>query len=201
MATRAQTRLCNIRLALEEHLQSNRYRDYRGRIRLSTHLRIRQLSPLSDTGALGPIPSARPGGFDTPERIESDRQRNKLGATPLRSVECVLTDDEMEVQWGLLPGEVQDEEEDLDADMEIMEWQTLEGRMMEDLMDGEEAEGVWKNVDLKDGMVEGEVFRMMVDETKRLGHLGLEEGESAVMDGRSREIVQSARRMVEGLEG
>lgn len=106
----ASKRLCELRLQLKKHLESDDFRDYRGHIRFSTYQRIRQLSRLLPNGALGAIPNPRPVKIKSLEGIQAAKKRRSAGQSSLSNVECATTDNEMEEEWGLLPGELHENE-------------------------------------------------------------------------------------------
>ncbi|KAF9700656.1 hypothetical protein EKO04_002022 [Ascochyta lentis] len=147
--TRAEHKLRRSRLKLQNYLKSDRWQrdDVQDQdAREPTRGQIEQLGVLDAVGGIQTIPRARPGRWDSDVRMISKRARRRARPSRLREVECNYTEEELDGLFGLLPGEVQDGEMDLDAEMDVVEQLTEEGRVEEALWDGEKVEGVWRYV-------------------------------------------------------
>ncbi|KAH7377869.1 hypothetical protein BKA66DRAFT_443122 [Pyrenochaeta sp. MPI-SDFR-AT-0127] len=144
----AKQTLCKSRLALKQYLESDKFRDYHGRILFDIYQQIRQLSCLSPSGALGTVPSPLPKVTNSPERLEAARARRRKGPSPLGYVERITTEEEMDQEYGVLPGEEWHDcvALEVEVEMEIAEYATAYGRILEGMYDGEEMEGVWRGV-------------------------------------------------------
>ncbi|KAF1847257.1 uncharacterized protein K460DRAFT_392659 [Cucurbitaria berberidis CBS 394.84] len=142
----ASERLCKKRLELETYLEGDEFRDHYGYTRFSIYRRIRQFTPLSPTGALGTIPKPLPTKVESPERLEAARKRKLAGRTSLSTVERMMTDEEMDMEWSLLPGEAHENELDFGLELEVMDYETVDGQTLEALYEGKFVEGVWREL-------------------------------------------------------
>lgn len=79
-------------------------------------------------------------------RMELIKKRRRAGPSKMDDVEYNYTEQELDDLFGVLPGEVQDDERDWEAEEEVVQRLTEEGRVEEGLWDGDEAEGIWKEV-------------------------------------------------------
>lgn len=84
----------------------------------------------------------------------------------------------------MLPGEERDEEEDLNAEVVVVEWLTEVGRVEEGLWDGERTESVWRS--LVGGGVSGEDLYAIA----RWAHVHVTACEWRVMDPYCVELVR-----------
>lgn len=142
--TAAGRRLCRTRLALKKYLESGKFKTSHGRIQFDIFQQIRQLSCLSPTGALGSIPSPVPNTARTPERIEAAKARRRQGPSPLHRVERVVTDEEMDQDYGVLPGEARDRDVNFTMEIAVIEYATLDHQVLAGLFEGDEMDGIWK---------------------------------------------------------
>jgi hypothetical protein len=155
----AARKLKRTRLKLKRELEANdefRYED--GYLKSLVRSRIHQLSRLAPTGALGFLPSPRPARWDSDAKMQ---RRRRVYLSLLCEVERNWSVQELEEEFGILPGEGRDEVEDLGVEMDVEEGLKGEGRVMEDMLDGYCVGGVWRELSRMEEGVRREMVRMV----------------------------------------
>lgn len=109
------------------------------------------------------------------------RLRPRTFPSPLDEMERNWSEEELDEEFGLLPGEEREEENDWWTQWEVDEWLVGEGRCLEAWENGQYAEGVWRKLEEKGDDTNSMRRWMMAVERVRKG---------VVMDGKCVEIVR-----------
>lgn len=156
----AEARLSKLRLALHQHLYTGEeFKDNQGRLNKETRGRVRMLGTVHADGMLDAetIPPPRPAKWQTDEEIRQERLMKELGRgqSPLRSVDTIRTQREIEEEWGLMPGEGWRGQEELEMRVAIDVWRarSKDEKCMEFAASGgrsqpeESLAGVWRELE------------------------------------------------------
>ena len=76
----------------------------------------------------------------------SRQARKKARPSSLREVERNWSEEELDEEYSVLPGEIWRDEADLDAEVDVMNGLTEDGRIEEALWEGVRVEGVWRMI-------------------------------------------------------
>ncbi|KAJ4362576.1 hypothetical protein N0V83_010670 [Neocucurbitaria cava] len=191
----AARRLCAKRLQLKKRLERDEeYRDDSG-VHLTTtdiRRRVRQLSCEARSGTLDQLPRPHPRTVRSLEDIAAARRKKLAGPSSLPTMERALSPEDEIEEWGLLPGEVRDDEPDFEMEQDLLDLLMVDEENLEALADGEQAVGVWRRL-----LAAGSGSDTERDMVRRAGEEAAwrrRAQEGAVMDGRCVAIVKDVWR-------
>ena len=171
---RAENRLRSRRVQLRRYITSERSHDEYDALDLRTPTRwlIEQLG--TRDGDIEVLPRPPHATWDSDLRMTSRRARRRARPSRLREVAVNHSEPELDAQFGVLPGEMWagDDDEDWEAEEDVVRSLTVDGNVFEAVMDGERAEWVWRrvidsNVSGCVGGVDGDVVHWRRREQKR----------------------------------
>ncbi|KAH9878020.1 hypothetical protein J1614_003237 [Plenodomus biglobosus] len=183
----ASNSLCQRRLKLKSCLERKVASEESRSKKIGTKMQLRQLQ-VTDRGSLVELPAPRSRYIKTPEDMAQDRWDALPGESLLRSVERVWSDEEMDHEFALLPGEEREEDVEFQQQEDVEEGEFNDELALDMLAAGMDVEGVWKTVQCEPGLNEVEVAAQWA---MREGTLTRKRRESAVMDPVCVDIVKS----------
>ncbi|KAJ8117373.1 hypothetical protein OPT61_g1416 [Boeremia exigua] len=171
----AEHRLNRCRLGLYGYLTSDRWRTHSRRE--PTEAQIEQLGTLSSSGEILARPRVMPGTWQSESRMKRKRNKSKP-PSGLRNLEQNYSEEELDEEFGVLPGETWggEQESDDEAELDVLDGLSEDRRCEDAAREGRRVEGLWRKTVC--GRLDGEVSDVVMQRALEMDGLS----ERMVMD-------------------